>query len=317
MIAPLETAVVLIVFNRPDTTKVVFDAIAAAKPRRLLLVADGPRSSRPGEVGLCDTVQSIIHNVDWQCEVLTNVSKENLGCQERVISGLNWAFNHVEEAIILEDDCVPHPSFFRFCQEMLQRFRNDARVGLIRGNNFVSPQQNADYSYYFSKIPSIWGWATWRQAWQRYDRDLRDWPSVRRNGVLREIFSRKAVVDHWTNIFQSMHNRSGPNTWDYQWVYTLLTNNMLSIAPNVNMVRNIGFGESATHTSDANSKWAGLHANELDFPLAHPPYVVPSESLDDFEHALTVPTNARRILERVGSYDRNFKQFLRTFRVTS
>jgi hypothetical protein len=306
MTPQLETPVVMIVFNRPDPTRLVFRAVAEAKPRKLLIVADGPRASRSGEDLLCRQVRSIFEGVDWPCKVFTLFADSNLGCQERVVSGLTWAFSQVEEAIILEDDCLPHQTFFYFCQELLEHYRGDDRVGMISGHNCLLNSMKTNYSYHFSRVPHIgWGWATWRAAWQRYDRRLEDWETVKRDGILREIYSRKAEVRYWNRIFDSMHQGTGPNTWDYAWVYTNLIHNLLSIRPSANMVSNIGFGLNATHTHNADSDKAKLPAHAIEFPLKHPPYVIPMKSFDDLDQQISfVPKFGRRVQRKIRSMSR-------------
>src|SRR5580765_3659877 len=273
------TPVALFVFNRPDTTRRVFDAIASARPGRLLLIADGPRPGKSGEEKACRSVREIISRVDWPCEVSTNFADENLGCQERVVSGLNWVFSLVEEAIILEDDCLPDSSFFPFCKELLERYRGDSRVSYISGVNLVGKHQNTDDSYFFSEIGGIWGWATWRSEWQRYDRNLKDWPHLRKKNMLSEIFGQSKAVAYWTSIFDAMHENRGPNTWDYQWLYTGLKNHSLAVVPSVNLITNIGFGPEATHTIDADTRFI-LPAGTITFPLKHPSSFIPLRSLD-------------------------------------
>jgi hypothetical protein len=308
MTRQLETPVVMMVFSRPDPTRLVFRAVAEAKPRKLLVVADGPRPSRPGEELLCGQVRSIFEGVNWPCEVLTHFADSNLGCQERVVSGLTWAFSQVEEAIILEDDCLPDQTFFYFCQELLERYRGDQRVGMISGNNFLPRHLTTNYSYHFSRVSHTWGWATWRSAWQRYDRHLENWETVKQDGILREIYSRDAEVKYWSRIFESMHLGTGPNTWDYQWVYTNLLNNLLSIGPSVNMVSNIGFGMDATHTHDADSESARLPAHSMKFPLKHPPYMVPMRSFDDLDQQISfVPKFGTRIKRTLRSLRRRIR----------
>jgi hypothetical protein len=166
----LQTPVALFVFNRTGTTSKVFEAIANVRPSRLLLIADGPRPGKAGETEACMSVREIVSRVDWPCEVSRDFADSNLGCQERMISGLNWVFSLVEEAIIFEDDCLPDPSFFRFCQELLERYRGDSRVASISGTNLVSEYSNTESSYFFSRLGGNWGWATWRSEWERYDR---------------------------------------------------------------------------------------------------------------------------------------------------
>ena len=159
----LSTPVALFIYNRPDLTQTVFEAIARAKPKRLLVVADGPRFSE--ETEKCNQARDVIDGVNWECEVLTNFSDKNLGCGRRVASGIEWVFSEVEEAIFLEDDTLPAASFFPYCQALLEHYRHDERIMTINGNNFQSGQSRTDYSYHFSKYCACWGWASWRRAW--------------------------------------------------------------------------------------------------------------------------------------------------------
>jgi hypothetical protein len=306
MTRQLQTPVVMMVFNRPDLTRLAFREVAETKPRKLLVIADGPRASRPGEDLLCSQVCSIFKGVDWPCEVLTHFADSNLGCRERVISGLTWAFSQVEEAIILEDDCLPDQTFFVFCQELLERYRGDSRVSMISGHNCLPSRIKSNYSYHFSRVPHTgWGWATWCSAWQRYDRNLENWETVKQDGILSEIYSRNAEAEYWSGIFESMHLGTGPNTWDYQWVYTNLLNNLLSIRPSVNMVSNIGFGKDATHTHDPDSEKARLQAHAMTFPLRHPPYMVPMRSFDDLDQQISfVPRFGRKVKRKLRSLRR-------------
>jgi hypothetical protein len=300
----LTVPVVFCVFNRPTPTRTVFAAIARAHPARLLIVADGPRKDRPDEEDLCRQVREIAQQVDWPCEVLTNFSATNLGCRERIISGLNWAFSLVEEAIILEDDCLPDPSFFPFCQEMLERYRGDSRIAMISGDNFTGVPLPTGYSYFFSRMTHVWGWATWRSAWSRYDRHLRQWPEIKRANLLSEIFDDPRLVEYWTARFDEMHDDTGPKTWDYQWAYTNLIHNALCVTPAVNMVTNIGFGADATHTSGADEKMT-LAARSMEWPLRHPPGFVPMRSMDRLSQELALPPSlARRAIRRWRRSDR-------------
>ena len=179
----LTTPVAFLIFNRPDTTARVFEAIRQAKPPKLLVVADGPRPDRPDDVEKCKAARAIIDRVDWACEVLTNYSDLNLGCGKRPATGITWVFEQVEEAIIFEDDCLPHPSFFRFCEELLNYYRHDERIMVISGNNFQFGRNRTDDSYYFSRYNHIWGWASWRRAWEYFDYDLKLWPKIGRAHV--------------------------------------------------------------------------------------------------------------------------------------
>jgi hypothetical protein len=276
---PVRTPVALFVFRRPETTRRVFDAISKAQPTKLLLIADGPRPDRKGEAEACRQVREIVTRVDWPCEVFQNFSDTNLDCGDRIISGLDWVFSLVEEAIILEDDCLPDPSFFSFCQELLERYRGDRRIAYISGNNFVEKYTVLASSYYFSQIGGTWGWATWRSEWQRFDRYLSGWPDLKRDKILEEVFDRPQAVKYLTRIFDQMYADTPPDVWDYQWLYAGLKSNSLAIVPRVNLVTNIGFGEGSTHTTSENLRLM-FAASSIEFPLKHPISFLPLRSLD-------------------------------------
>jgi hypothetical protein len=261
--------VAFIIFNRPDTTERVFAEIARAKPPKLLVVGDGPRTGRPGEAEKVAAARAIIQRVDWDCEVLTNFSEVNLGCKKRVSSGIDWVFEQVEEAIILEDDCLPDITFFRFCQEMLERYRNDQRIGMISGDNFQFGRRYGDDSYYFSKYVHIWGWATWRDRWVgSYDVSMAKWPRVRDEGMIADIVGDVHEAVYWGKIFERVH-RGRIDTWDYQWVFANWVNGRSSVVPAVNLISNIGFGVNATHTTGV-SELENLPITPIKFPLIHP-----------------------------------------------
>jgi hypothetical protein len=276
----VRTPVALLIFNRPDTTERVFAEIARARPSKLLVVADGPRDSRSGEAELCRQARAIIDRVDWECEVRTEFADRNMGCKLRVSSGIDWIFTQVEEAIILEDDCLPNPSFFRYCDEMLERYRDNDRVGMVSGGNLQFGHQRGSGSYYFSKYTHIWGWATWRRAWKHYDRDLTLWPTFRDQGLLEQMFQTAGEQAYWGNSFQWVYEGS-LDTWDVSWTFAALTHGMLQVVPNVNLISNIGFGANATHTHVV-----GVHANmptqAISFPLTHPSFVLPNIEADRY-----------------------------------
>lgn len=265
----LESPVAFIIFNRPDTTERVFSEIAKAKPTKLLVVADGARTNRVGELEKVIATRAIIERVDWDCEVLTNYSDVNLGCKRRVSSGIDWVFEQVEEAIILEDDCLPDPTFFRFCQELLERYRNDQRIGMISGDNFQFGHRRNDDSYYFSKYVHIWGWATWRDRWQSsYDVELKKWPAIRDGGWLEDILGNKKEAASWKGVFIRTY-KGEIDTWDFQWVFANWLEGRINVMPSVNLISNIGFGADATHTV-GDSNVANLPVDKIIFPMKHP-----------------------------------------------
>ena len=275
----LTTPVAFLIFNRPDTTVRVFEAIRQAKPPKLLVVADGARADKPGEVEKCAAVRAIIDRVDWECEVLTNYSDVNLGCRKRVSSGLDWVFEQVEEAIIVEDDCLPHPSFFRYCQELLEKYRDDERVMMISGNNFQFGRKRNEYSYYFSRYGHCWGWASWRRAWTKYDDSMQSWSELKNSSWLNDVLQNEHASAYWAKIFQSVED--GFSSWAYIWLLTLWTNNGLCVLPEINLVSNIGFG-SGTHTTMSNSPFANMPVAAMNFPLKHPVIIQRNAEADDF-----------------------------------
>jgi hypothetical protein len=271
----MHTPVALLIFNRPELTEQVFAEIARARPAKFLVIADGPRPDQKGEAERCAATRAIIERVDWECEVLKNYSDVNLGCGGRPATGIRWVFEQVEEAIILEDDCLPHPTFFRYCEELLARFRHDGRVMHISGDNFLYGRKLTPFSYFFSCYGLSWGWASWRRAFQHYDREIKLWPAVRDTTWLLDICGNSTAVEHWKGIFDRAYAEGGHNDyWDFQWVFACWVQRGLSILPNINLISNIGFGADATHTGNPEHKLANLATGEMLFPLNHPPHVV-------------------------------------------
>jgi hypothetical protein len=275
----LTTPVVFLIFNRPDLTARTFESIRNARPAQLHVVADGPRPDRPGEANLCEATRAVIEQVDWPCEVTKDYSEINLGCGKRVSSGITGAFKLFEEAIILEDDCLPHPCFFAFCSDLLARYRSDQRVMAITGNNFQSGQRRGPYSYYFSKYPHIWGWATWRRAWLHYDFTMTDWAEYCERDYLRTTCPNPIESSSWTNYAKNIIS-GRLDTWDFQWMFACWRQSGLAITPQVNLVSNVGFRADATHTV-GNSPEANIPTRDIG-PVGHPPFVVVDSVADQF-----------------------------------
>ncbi|WP_221056716.1 hypothetical protein [Methanoculleus chikugoensis] len=296
---PLRTPVLFLVFNRLDTTKQVFEAIRRAKPPRLYVAADGPRADHRGEGEKVRAVRNyILSSIDWNCEVKTLFRDENLGCKRAVSSAIDWFFSHVEEGIILEDDCVPDQSFFPFCQELLERYRDDKRIMMISGDNFQFGQKCTENSYYFSRYPHIWGWASWERAWKLYDSEISTWPDFHKNGYLEDTLSEKRAVKYWESIFNSVYDGS-INTWDYQWVFSCWIQGGLSITPNQNLISNIGFCQSSTHTKEG-SNFSNLPTGRIKFPLKHPKYIIRNVAADEFtENVWYSRSNNPKMLSRL------------------
>lgn len=292
----VKSPVLFLVFNRPDTTQKVFDAIKKVKPKKLYVAADGPRENKEGEKEKCEEVRNIIKQVDWDCKVETLFREKNLGCRDAVSSAITWFFDNVEEGIILEDDCLPSTSFFRFCDELLERYRDDTRVWHIGGTNPL--KEKVPNSYYFSKYNRIWGWATWRRCWENYDKKIIFWPDVKKQDILLNVASKKEVISFTKKFDAAYYNKI--NTWDFQWALIKLLNG-LSVIPCVNLVSNIGFSDDATHTKIKNDKLSDLKRFELDFPLVHPPFYVINRKMDDLWNKYTKKNNSllNRILLRL------------------
>ncbi|MBD1874002.1 acyltransferase [Nodosilinea sp. FACHB-131] len=261
---PCATPVVFLIFRRPDLTARVFEAIRQAQPKILLVVADGPRNEVEAE--LCQQARAVTEQVDWDCEVIRRYSNSNLGCGKNVSQGITWAFEKVEEAIILEDDCLPHSSFFLFCDELLKEYRYDERVMQISGTNLLGKWESNTQSYHFSQYGGIWGWASWKRAWSFYDYNLELWADEKIKSSIHDILVKKQQVPTWYRAFCETY--SGEiDTWDYQWLFARLIQSGLSIVPSVNLVANLGFREDATHTKNRESIYAQLKHSEITFPL--------------------------------------------------
>lgn len=265
--------VLIVLFDRPDVTRRLLGALRSAQPPQLFVAADGPRTGHPTDVERCRETRDVIGEVDWPCTVHTLFHGTNLGLKGAMISGIDWFFEHVESGIILEDDCLPAPDFFRFAGELLDRFALVPQVMHVSGLNMAPEKSFSLHSYFFADVGHVWGWATWRRAWALYDVDLTDWPDMRPEfgrGAprLRRMLGRK---------FASAH-AGRKAAWSRSWYYTMVRHAGLAIIPAVNLVENIGFDADATHTTSARhplrQEWSGGMA----FPLDHPPHFVTSVS---------------------------------------
>jgi hypothetical protein len=280
--AEFDTAILLIIFNRPETTRKVFDAIARVRPRRLLVAADGPRPDRPEDVANCAAARAVTEAVDWDCDVTRNYATANLGCGRGPATAISWAFDQEPEAIVLEDDCLPDASFFPYCAELLARFRDDERVMQICGRNRLFPVADAPYSYAFSCQNICWGWASWRRAWRHFAMAVPSWPELRETSWLADLLHHPVAVEHWRAAFDRARAAGhDADFWDHQWTFACWAQSGLSIVPHENLVVNLGFGDHATHT-----KWIGdIRASQplesIGFPLRHPPYVVRDREGDE------------------------------------
>ena len=274
------TPILFLIFNREDTTQKVFDAIRQQRPKYLFVAADGARKNKPGEAERCQQVRNIIKQVDWDCELKTLFRDENLGCKLAVSSAITWFFEHVEQGIILEDDCLPDPSFFPYCEELLDRYKEDTRIGHISGNNFLLGIIEKEVSYDFCSCSHIWGWASWRRVWKNYDVKFSFWDDWKDKRLF--LFHNKREEIYFSSFIPDViNNRNNINTWDTQYWFTLRIQNQLAVYPAVNLVTNIGLGDpNATHISKKKAKHS-IPVSAISFPLKHPQYILRNKKLDD------------------------------------
>lgn len=262
-------AVLFLIFNRIDSTRQVFKAIRQARPSRLYLAADGPRSSKEGEDKKVKAVREyVLKHIDWDCEVKTLFRENNLGCKMAVSGAIDWFFDNEEMGIILEDDTVPDPSFFAFCANMLEKYCNDDRVMHISGVNFQDGVKRGDGSYYFSGFSHVWGWATWRRAWKNYDVTMKELPALLHLGLFDDKAFSNVTKQYLKKVFTKTYENM-IDTWDYQWHFAILKMNGICITPNQNLVTNVGFGDDATHTKNANSMVSYLKTQSMEL-IQHP-----------------------------------------------
>jgi hypothetical protein len=281
-----DTPILFLIFNRPETTALVFEQIKKVRPTYLFIAADGPRSNRTGEADLCKASRDIVlEGIDWDCELKTLLREENLGCGKAVSEAIVWFFEHVEEGIILEDDCLPDLSFFSFCSQLLEKYRHDERIMSIGGTNmgYILPGNN---SYGFSRYMNMWGWATWKRSMAWVDYDMNHWKKVSsRNWFLYKRTKNRFGLDiswirFWKNCFD-MTASGQIDTWDYQWIFSHLLLKKKSIFPADNLIINLGFGPHATHTTYADTPLGKLELGELSFPLQHPALIVYDENYEE------------------------------------
>lgn len=276
----LNSAILFLVFSRPDTTQQVFEAIRKAKPPRLYIAADGPRETQENEHKLCQETRRIATEVDWECEVKTLFRDHNLGCRQAVSSAIDWFFDNEDQGIILEDDCLPSQSFFWYCQELLDYYSNDTRIMAISGNNFQAVNSVTPNSYYFSRHNHCWGWATWKRAWKHYDHNMSLWPEFKnKNGLIPWADGSSLFITYWNKIFNTVANER-IDSWAYIWTFSCWTQSGLTCLPDKNLVCNIGFDADATHTKKKNN--FSLHQQEVNFPLDHPNVVVRNTKADKY-----------------------------------
>lgn len=264
--------ILLTVYRRVDTTEKTLNAIRQVRPRQLFVIADGARNAE--EKIKCDAARAVVDQIDWECEVKKNFSEVNMNCGPRIASGLEWVFGQVDRAIILEDDCLPDESFFYYCQELLEKYKDNPKIMQIAGLNTQQGNKkfNCPDSYYFSQVAQTWGWATWQRAFNTYEFFLESWEEIRKTDKLKKILPNYAVREYWSNLFDNIkdNKKARDGTWDVQWFYNVLMHEGLVIAPKKNLITNIGFGEGAGSTVNVLDKNANMARYPMQFPLQHP-----------------------------------------------
>lgn len=277
----LDTPVLFLVFNRPDKTTITFNAIRAARPKRLYVAADGPRTNRVDEKEKVAKVREIVTAVDWSCEVHTLFREKNLGCRRAVSGALSWFFSAEPEGIILEDDCFASPAWFRFAEEMLERYRDDKRVMCVSATHFHGANYKPEYSYFFSRYPHCWGWASWARAWALYDADMSAWPRLKKSRWLRSVgYGSQSFYRYWTARFDQAYIENGVDSWAYRWFFSCWSQNGLTVLPECNLVSNIGYDGEGTHTKSKNTPDGVVSHESIAFPLRHPDRVFPDFAAD-------------------------------------
>lgn len=241
-----QVPILLLIYNRPLVTERVLATLRKLSPAYLFIAADGPKDNE-ADIKSCEATRILLRNINWPCEVKTLMRERNLGCKLGVSTGISWFFENVEKGIILEDDCIADLSFFEFCSELLNYYKDDEQVMHISGINFQFGKVWGVGNYYFSRYPHVWGWATWRRAWKHYDVEMSDLPDFIEKDGLLPIFQKKSIRRYWYKLL-SYVSKGSLDTWDHQWAYAIWKKRGLAITPNVNLVSNIGFGAEATHT---------------------------------------------------------------------
>lgn len=275
-----DVPILLIVFRRVETTRAVLNEIRKLKPKQLFIASDGPRDGVIGEDEKVKKVRELFKDIDWDCEVKTLFREKNGIHNLSISSAVSWFFDQVPEGIVLEDDCLPHPSFFRYCEELLQKYRNDKSVMMICGANFQQGNKRGNNSYYSAKIGSSWGFASWQRAWQHYDITMSSFPEFKQEGQIKNIFDNKKIQEYWLDIFEKVHNGT-VKAYDYPWIYAIWANGGLVLSPNVNLISNIGFGKDALTYADEKNKFARIPTQDIGI-ITHPKFILGNKDSDEF-----------------------------------
>lgn len=301
--------VAIFCFNRPAELRQLIEALEKHKPSKLMFVADGPRAGVASDIQKCKEVELLFRNVPWDCEVLYNVAESNMGLKERFSTGLKWIFDLEDKAIILEDDCIPAPSFFPFVNEMLERYEFDETVGMVQGwSTYRSIPISQDF--YFSNRPKVWGWATWRRVVGEFDVEIPFWTELNQVKLLKDLGFPSFQIP---GIRARISSASHINTWDYQWVAYMWSKGYSSIAPKRSLIQNIGFGSDATHTKTDFGGYS-RKASSLEGPYSTSPApAIAARIIDRSENAVSLFRWIKGTLENPRTAIRLVRQRLRKF----
>ncbi len=273
----METPILFLIYNRPEYTKKVFEAIRRARPKKLFISADGPKMDKEGDDEMCNETRKIVERIDWPCETKTMVGNENLGCRLGVIKGPNWFFENVEEGIILEDDCLPNESFFEYCEKLLKKFRNKNEIMMISGSN-PATSITSDYDYFFSRFYHIWGWATWKRAWSKYDVNVTEWPRLKKERLLEKVFPTNIENRMFVEKMIDQVYGKVSSVWSIQWTYTCLLNNGYAVLPKYNLISNIGL----VGVHEMNEDQLFIKTKKIDFAnFSHPKTIGTDQAVED------------------------------------
>ncbi len=302
----MNSPILLIGFNRPDTLKQVFNQVRIAEPKKLYFSVDGPRKGNDKDKEASDKVRNIIKEVDWPCEIHTLFREENVGCGRGPAEAITWAFENEDRLIVLEDDCVPSLSFFSFCDEMLEMYKDDERVNIISGRSHQHGSaffKNQDYL--FSHFAHTWGWATWKRVWDKYDIRMSDFPQWLENGGCVNIFPAKNIGEYYNNKLEATFNHIDEeitHSWDSQWVYTRFKTGGLGIVPSRNLIHNIGCNGTHTGTIDP------LPLEDMPSQIRHPQFVIPNYNYEIYHFNHQIFANKKfifRIVRRIMKFFKN------------
>ena len=278
-----QAPILFLVFNRYHTTVQVFETIKKERPKKLYIAADGPRDDVDDDLKKCAEVRKIFEMIDWDCEVFTLFQDNNLGPCKSQMTGINWFFEHENEGIILEDDALPDKTFYMFCYLLLDKYRYDHRVSMISGCNSQQQNKRGNADYYFSKLTNTYGCAMWKRSWNLMDTNLVDWPDFLNAGGMDDFSNSSGVRRKFKEVFGNIYSDPELRGWDYRFMFSSLKNGALSIAPNVNLIKNIGFGPGATNPVNTDSAQAMLETFNINLPLKHPSIISRNLIADEFE----------------------------------